>query len=166
MDDAPTTQRRGSRRGETRRAPHLCERDERESPGGSRPRVDVRHRVVLHEAGTPIFGPGTYDLLVLVDESGSLRQAAGALGMSYSKAWRIMRRAEDRLGLRLLERRVGGSAGGGSALSADGRLMVLRYRALVAEADADLATLYRKHFAHASFARSVSTEGGSPSGRD
>ena len=39
------------------------------------------------------FGPGTEELLLLVNETGSLHMAAAKMGMSYSKAWKIIRRA-------------------------------------------------------------------------
>jgi molybdate transport repressor ModE-like protein len=75
------------------------------------------------------------------------------MGMSYSKAWRAVRQAEEHLELKLLRRFTGGSAGGGSKLTEDGRQLTSRFRALMDEADADLDRLYRKHFGDAPFAR-------------
>jgi molybdate transport system regulatory protein len=117
------------------------------------PRIRAGHRVFLHEHGESLFGPGTFDLLVLVDETGSLHQAAKLMGMSYNKAWRAMRQAEDHLGVKILARRTGGSDGGGSVLTEDGVQLVERFRAFLDEADADLARLYQKYFGDASFAQ-------------
>jgi molybdate transport system regulatory protein len=117
------------------------------------PRIRAGHRVFLHEHGESLFGPGTFDLLVLVDETGSLHQAAKLMGMSYNKAWRAMRQAEDHLGLQLLARRTGGSDGGGSVLTEDGHKLMERFRMFLDEADADLARLYQKYFGDASFAQ-------------
>jgi molybdate transport system regulatory protein len=117
------------------------------------PRIRAGHRVFFHEHGESLFGPGTFDLLVLVDETGSLHQAAKLMGMSYNKAWRAMRQAEDHLGLKLLERRTGGPDGGGSVLTEDGVKLMERFRAFLDEADADLARLYQKYFGDASFAQ-------------
>lgn len=117
------------------------------------PRVSAGHRVFFHESGEPILGPGTFDLLVLTDETGSLHQAAKIMGMSYNKAWRAMRQAEDHLGIKLLTRRTGGAEGGGSVLTDDGVMLMERFRAFLDEADADLARLYQKHFGDASFAQ-------------
>jgi len=119
------------------------------------PRIRAGHRVFLHEHGESLFGPGTFDLLVLVGQTGSLYQAAKLMGMSYNKAWRAMRRAEDRLGVKLLERRAGGRDGGGSVLTEEGAQFVERFRAFLDEADADLARLYRKYFGDAPFAQPV-----------
>ena len=117
------------------------------------PRIRAGHRVFFHEQGEPLFGPGTFDLLVLVDETGSLHQAAKLMGMSYNKAWRAMRQAEDHLGLKLMTRRTGGPDGGGSVLTEDGVRLMERFRALLEEADADLARLDQKSFGDASFAQ-------------
>ena len=117
------------------------------------PRIRAGHRVFLHEHGESLFGPGTFDLLVLVDETGSLHQAAKIMGMSYNKAWRAMRQAEDHLGVKLLARRTGGVDGGGSLLTEDGMKLMERFRAFLDEADADLARLYQKYFGDASFAQ-------------
>ena len=117
------------------------------------PRIRAGHRVFLHEHGESLFGPGTFDLLVLVDETGSLHQAAKLMGMSYNKAWRAMRQAEDHLGVKLLARRTGGSDGGGSVLTEDGQRLMERFRLFLDEADADLARLYQKYFGDASFAQ-------------
>lgn len=50
------------------------------------------------------FGRGIAELCLGVRERGSLNAAAKAMGMAYSKAWRIIRDTEEALGLQLLER--------------------------------------------------------------
>ncbi len=117
------------------------------------PRIRAGHRVFFHEQGESLFGPGTFDLLVLVDETGSLHRAAKLMGMSYNKAWRAMRKAEEHLGVQLLARRTGGPEGGGSVLTEDGHDLMVRFRAFLDEADADLARLYKKYFGDAPFAQ-------------
>jgi molybdate transport system regulatory protein len=151
----------GDPSGEVRARPHTVPRDRKRHRGrGKRvseiqppPRIRAGHRVFLHEHGESLFGPGTFDLLVLVDETGSLHQAAKLMGMSYNKAWRAMRQAEDHLGVKLLERHAGGPAGGGSVLTEDGVQLMERFRAFLDEADADLARLYQKYFGDSSFAQ-------------
>lgn len=129
--------------------------------GGSSP-VRAACRVVLHKSGEPFFGPGPQQLLILVAETGSLHQAAKMMGMSYSKAWRITREAEERLGVALLRRRTGGIAGGGSALTRDGRQLVDRFRALSDDADAAIERLYEEHFGGAPFGGSADVSPGTP----
>lgn len=101
---------------------------------------------------------------MLVDETGSLHQAAKLMGMSYNKAWRAMRQAEEHLGIQLLRRRTGGADGGGSVLTEDGVQLMERFRAFLDEADADLARLYQKYFGDSSFAQPGETSDDPSSG--
>ena len=63
------------------------------------------------------FGPGVADLLELVEEKGSIQGACSEMGMSYSKSWKIIKRAERELGYPLLSSHNGGTAGGKSELT-------------------------------------------------
>jgi molybdate transport system regulatory protein len=92
------------------------------------------------------FGEGPAALLDLVRTEGSLNKAAAQLGMSYNKAWRSLKAAEDRLGFALLERQVGGKQGGGSRLSASGEELLRRYQDLRADVDRELDRLFQAHF--------------------
>ena len=92
------------------------------------------------------FGDGPARLLDGVERAGSLRKAAAELSMSYNKAWRILHAAEQRLGFSLLDRSVGGSQGGGSLLTSEGRDLLHRYRALMADASESLEAVFARHF--------------------
>ena len=105
----------------------------------------LAYRVWL-DAGGRAFGEGPAALLSLVQTEGSLSRAAAHMGMSYNKAWRTLRAAEERLGFSLLERRVGGLRGGGSQVSPRGEELLRRYQALLVDVDRDLEALFRKHF--------------------
>ena len=48
----------------------------------------VRFRVDFSEACS--LGPGKIELLESIQKTGSLRQAAQALGMSYRRAWLLL----------------------------------------------------------------------------
>ncbi len=119
-------------------------------------------RVRFFDGDTPVFGPGVYRLLVRVAETGSLNQAAQGMGMSYSKAWRIVRDAEDHLGMMLLHRRTGGAEGGGSALTAEGEAMVERYARLIGDLEEALEALFARYFGDEPFARDRRPEDESP----
>lgn len=73
------------------------------------------------------FGPGVARVLHLVDELHSLNAAAAAMSMSYSKAWKMIRSMEQQLGIKVIDRRVGGKEGGGSSLTLEGRLFLESY---------------------------------------
>ncbi len=62
-----------------------------------------------------VFGPGVYSLLKKIEETGTLKESAEALGMSYRYAWGLLRKAEERLGEPLVTAHKGGRSGGGGA---------------------------------------------------
>jgi molybdate transport system regulatory protein len=75
-----------------------------------------------------VFGDGKARLLAAVEQCGSLRRACAGMGMSYRKAWGDLRKAEACLGMRLVERVRGGTGGGETRLTADGRRVLAAYR--------------------------------------
>ena len=105
----------------------------------------IAYKIWLDNDGKA-FGEGPRQLLLLVECRGSLSAAALAVGMSYSKAWRTIRQVEARLGFRLIERRTGGAAGGGSTLTPQAQDLLRRYSALVDDAHKALDELYARHF--------------------
>ena len=76
------------------------------------------HAYLCDDTGHRFFGNGPMRLLQLIGETGSLRGAAQQMGLSYSKALAIVKRAEAELGFALTEKTIGGRGGGGS-FSAD-----------------------------------------------
>ena len=75
-----------------------------------------------------IFGPGIAELLERVEETHSLRKATLDMGMAYSKAWRIVKTAENALGFPLLESTIGGRGGGSAKLTERGKRFLVAYR--------------------------------------
>jgi len=62
-----------------------------------------------------VFGPGVYSILRKVEETGTLKEAARSLGMSYRFAWGLVKKAEETLGQPLISSHKGGRTGGGGA---------------------------------------------------
>lgn len=92
------------------------------------------------------FGPGVEELLLLVDETGSLHMAAARMKMSYSKAWKMVRAMERELGFPALERQAGGSGGGFSRLTPQGRAFLERYSAFCHDARQAADGLFARYF--------------------
>ena len=91
--------------------------------------VDVQVKLVIVPRGSkpfsPAFGKGVVSLCKRVQEMGSLNKAAHDMGMSYSKAWRIMKSAEEEFGIGLLDR-MGPK---GSTLTPEAEKLVAAYDA-------------------------------------
>ncbi len=83
--------------------------------------------------GEKCFGPGIAELLERILREGSLRKAAGEMGMAYSRAWHVVNECERVLGFEIIARSVGGRAGGGSRLTEKGAALLRDYRRLEAD---------------------------------
>lgn len=85
-------------------------------------RVQLRDRTII--------GPGKAELLERIDRSGSISAAAREMGMSYRQAWLLLDTVNAAFGRRVIETSQGGRSGGGTRLTALGRQIVARYRAM------------------------------------
>jgi molybdate transport system regulatory protein len=63
----------------------------------------VRLHLWLEQDGQVFFGTGRVLLLNKIEEYGSIKKAAEALGMSYRAAWGKIKATEKLLGVRLIE---------------------------------------------------------------
>ena len=87
-------------------------------------------RIVLRaDDGEKFFGEGPCRLLNGIDRTGSLRAAAKEMDMAYTKALRLVERAEEVLGFPLTERTIGGKGGGGSRLTQPAKEFIKKYEA-------------------------------------
>jgi len=84
--------------------------------------------------GAEAFGPGKARLLELIEEQGSIRSAAAAMNMSYRHAWLLLQAVEDTFGAPVISTATGGARGGGAKLTALGKTVIARYRAIEAQA--------------------------------
>lgn len=84
--------------------------------------------IFLCEDDIRFFGPGPYTLLKKIDETGSIRTAALNMELSYAKALKILKRAEECLGFPLVEKRIGGKGGGGSRLTKETQQFMEKYK--------------------------------------
>ena len=76
------------------------------------------------------IGPGKMALLEGIRDTGSLRQAARALGMSYRRAWLLLDELNHSFTAPATTATVGGAGGGGAQLTAFGESLIHAYRSL------------------------------------
>ena len=107
--------------------------------------MHIGYKVWLDNKGKA-FGEGPYRLLRHIEQTGSLHKASTQMGMSYTKAWRLMRKLEKRLNFPLLERHAGGAFGGGSSITPKARDLLNRYEKFQKDVDGVLERIYKKHF--------------------
>ncbi len=75
-------------------------------------------------------GPGKVRLLELIAEHGSISAAGRAMNMSYRRAWLLVDELNRMFARTLVVKTHGGAQGGGAALTALGREVIERYRAI------------------------------------
>ena len=76
------------------------------------------------------LGPGKADLLQFVRETGSLREAAAKLGMSYMRAWKLVQTMNGCFREPVVAPVRGGATGGGTQLTPTGEKALELYREL------------------------------------
>jgi len=69
-------------------------------------------------------------ILQVLQEKGSIRAAAGTLGVSYRTLWLRIRKIENTLGYYLLNRQKGGISGGRDVLTLPAQVIIERYKVL------------------------------------
>lgn len=99
--------------------------DSREMPR-KRPTIDVLPRLRVMQGDVILLGPGKADLLEAIGREGSIRAAAEALGMSYMRAWSLVRTMNEAFREPLVESTRGG--GGGATLTREGTKVLALYR--------------------------------------
>ncbi len=92
--------------------------------------LSLKTKIVLSK-GEDFFGPGIFHLLQHIDETGSIQAAAKKMGISYSKCWKLLNRAEEQMGFPFLNRYNGGRHGGNSTITEEGREFMNRYHAML-----------------------------------
>ena len=92
--------------------------------------MKVRFKLWLEKDGQLVFSDWRVALLRAIDETGSLTEAAARLGVHYRIAWEKLRRAESRLGYKLVQAHAGGAGGGGATLTPAGRELLEKFERL------------------------------------
>ncbi|MDF1550895.1 MAG: LysR family transcriptional regulator [Bacteroidales bacterium] len=93
-----------------------------------------------------IMGEGCFGLLKDIKLSGSLKQAADKQEMSYRKAWGIVRKSEDLLGFKLVDKQRGGKDGGHSYLTPEGEDLISAYEELRDDITQSIKRVTKKFF--------------------
>jgi molybdate transport system regulatory protein len=97
--------------------------------------------------GRGSLGPGKLRLLRAVAAHHSLAAAARELRMSYRLAWQHLRLIEQRTAITVVEPHRGGSSGGGTVLTPQGRLLVEAYQHFHREMERHMRRAFRRFFA-------------------
>ena len=95
--------------------------------------LEIKFKVWIEKDGEVVFSSAREQLLKEIEREGSINKAAKKIGISYKKAWLLIKHMEERLGYPILEKKRGGVAGGGSKLTEAGKELLENYEKVVRE---------------------------------
>lgn len=81
--------------------------------------LDIIHEIMGWSADKPAIL-----LLQALERTGSINKAAQSIGMQYKSAWQKLEQINNLLPYPLIEKKTGGSGGGGSVLTAEGKQLL------------------------------------------
>jgi molybdate transport system regulatory protein len=90
----------------------------------------VNGRIWMELDGEKVLGPGRVELLERVQSSGSLRQAALQMKMSYKQAWDMINHLNIHIGSPVVISHRGGKGGGNAEVTDQGKHLIRAYHRL------------------------------------
>ncbi len=112
-------------------------------------KLSVGLRCWLECDGHVLLGRGRATLLDGIGKFHSISAAARAMGMSYRRAWLLVKSMNDAAGEAIVETAIGGASGGGAVVTSRGREVLDAFRrldsALQNTAEDSLPRLGKRH---------------------
>jgi molybdate transport system regulatory protein len=106
--------------------------------------VSIRPRLRVMVGNEIALGPGRVELLELIEKTGSLRAAALQMGVSYMRAWNLVRYTNKYFCQPLVEATRGGRVGGGARLTDAGREIITGYRQMETKSQRAIEQMWAK----------------------
>lgn len=103
-------------------------------------------KLMLKDEEDIFFGPGVANLLEAIDEMGNVKDAALSMGLSYTKAWTMLKNTKRGIGVDAVKRIKGGADGGSATLTEEGKNLLREYRAFEKKANKMLEAIFEKEF--------------------
>ncbi len=94
------------------------------------PSFTTNGKIWLEINNVKVLGPGRVELLERIHSSGSIRQAALQMKMSYKQAWEMVKHINSFFSIPIVMSHRGGKGGGNAAITHDGLELIKRFYAL------------------------------------
>ena len=109
--------------------------------------VFLKYKIwLITDTQEEIIDDSHFELLKLIKQFGSLKKASEELNISYRNAWGSLKRAEEILKLKLIDKQRGGKLGGETRLTEDGLKLVQCHDELHDEFDKAVYNVTKKFF--------------------
>ncbi len=95
-----------------------------------KPIFKLNGRIWIETANCKVLGLGRVELLERIHASGSIRQAALQMKMSYKQAWDMINHMNENFGSLLVISQRGGKGGGKAIITEDGLKAIAQFHAL------------------------------------
>lgn len=92
--------------------------------------LSLSGRIWIEKDGERLIGPGRVELLERIKVSGSIRQAAIQMKMSYRQAWDLIKDMNERLDSPVIVSTRGGKGGGNALITEKGEQVIARFHLL------------------------------------
>ena len=109
--------------------------------------AEVQAKIWIEREGKVVFSDWRAELLQAIEETGSLSSAAARMDVPYRTAWYKLKEIEGQLGMRLVTTHSGGSDGGGSSLTPEGRDILRRFRRIYQDIEEIVRRRFEREFA-------------------
>jgi len=87
-------------------------------------------KIWLEVNNVKVLGPGRVELLERINASGSIRQAAFQMEMSYRQAWNLIKQINSHFTIPVVMSHRGGKGGGNAIVSQGGLELIKQFHAL------------------------------------
>lgn len=121
------------------------ERSWKKGESGEAHDMDFRIHASIKRGGISV-NETLFDLLEQIRKTGSIRQACEEIGISYTKAWTILKNAQTVFGNKLMKTQSGGSGGGGAELTEEGLRFIRSYEEFCGDVDKYASGVFEKYF--------------------
>jgi molybdate transport system regulatory protein len=109
-----------------------------------KPLATIHPRIRIVHGDDIAMGPGKADLLALIHSTGSIRRAAMKMGMSYMRAWTLVKTMEKCYRQPIISPLRGGAKGGGAELTPTGKRVLELYQKMDTDASRVMAPSWRE----------------------
>src|SRR5258705_80673 len=103
------------------------------SQRGRRAKTELQPRLRVVRSGEIALGPGKAELLGYIADTGSIRKAASQMGVSYMRAWMLVKTMNACFREPLVMATRGGRERGGASVTKTGREALKLYRRIETE---------------------------------
>ncbi len=108
--------------------------------------MEPHFNIWIEHSGTVVLSEWRVQLLEAIEQTGSINGAAAVMNVTFARAWGKIHEMEEGLGFKLVDTQIGGAGGGGATITANGRKLIRKFRALSQGLDVEIEQRFNTAF--------------------